>query len=113
MKKSCAIIYLGLLLQPSLRADDLNSAKDAGLVDYVNIIQGTDSRRELSHGNTLPLVGAPWGMTDWSIENDRGSWFFHPNGKIDGFRATHQPSPWISDYGQFVLMPQVGELRMD
>jgi len=32
---------------------------------------------------------------------------------IDGFRATHQPSPWISDYGQFVLMPQRGELQLD
>ena len=38
---------------------------------------------------------------------------FHPNGTIDGFRATHQPSPWIGDYGQFVLMPQAGDLQMD
>jgi predicted alpha-1,2-mannosidase len=84
-----------------------------GLLDYVNILQGTDSTHELSHGNTLPLVGVPWGMIDWSIENDKGSWYFHPNGKIDGIRATHQPSPWIADYGQFVLMPQSGDLQVD
>ncbi len=78
----------------------------------MNILQGTDSHFELSHGNTLPLVGAPWGMTDWSLENAKGSWYFEPNGKIDGFRATHQPSPWIGDYGQFVLMPQSGDVQM-
>lgn len=86
---------------------------DSGQLDYVNILQGTASSYRLSHGNTLPLVGVPWGMIDWSIENSKGSWFFQPNGKIDGFRATHQPSPWIGDYGQFVLMPQVGDLKMD
>jgi predicted alpha-1,2-mannosidase len=82
-------------------------------LDYINILQGTDSSYELSHGNTLPLVGVPWGMIDWSIENGKGAWYFHPNGRIDGFRATHQPSPWIGDYGQFILMPQDGDLKMD
>jgi predicted alpha-1,2-mannosidase len=113
MNRTQVIIALGFLLPLSLRADDAPAAKDASPVNYVNILQGTDSQRELSHGNTLPLVGAPWGMVDWSIENASGSWFFRPNGKIDGFRATHQPSPWISDYGQFVLMPQSGALQMD
>ncbi len=86
---------------------------EAGRVGYVHILQGTASQPDLSHGNTLPLVGAPWGMIDWSMENASGSWFFQPNGTVDGFRATHQPSPWISDYGQFVLMPQTGELQME
>lgn len=84
-----------------------------GPLDYVSILQGTESTPELSHGNTLPLVGVPWGMIDWAMENSKGDWYFHPNGKIDGFRATHQPSPWIGDYGQFMLMPQAGELQLD
>lgn len=25
--------------------------------------------------------------------------------KIRGFKQTHQPSPWINDYGQFAIMP--------
>jgi predicted alpha-1,2-mannosidase len=104
MNKITAIILLGLAVQAPVRA--------GGLVDYVNILQGTDSHNDLSHGNTLPLVGAPWGMIDWSMENGDGSWFFQPNGTVDGFRATHQPSPWIGDYGQFVLMPQAGDLQM-
>jgi len=84
-----------------------------GLVDYVNILQGTDSSLQFSHGNTLPLVGMPWGMVDWSIQNGTGGWYFKPDGTIDGFRATRLPSPWLSDYGHFVLMPQSGDLRMD
>ncbi|HUC85830.1 MAG TPA: hypothetical protein VL970_11605, partial [Candidatus Acidoferrales bacterium] len=113
MNRFYAMVFLGLLFQLSLRADNLDFFQDNGPLGFVNILQGTDSHFELSHGNTLPLVGAPWGMIDWSIENEKGDWFFQPNGKIDGFRATHQPSPWISDYGQFVLMPQSGALQMD
>lgn len=100
-----------LLMQAGLQLQAQDSTP-AGLVDYVNIQQGTDSHQELSHGNTLPLVGSPWGMTDWAIENGGGSWYFSPDGKIDGFRATHQPSPWIADYGQFVIMPQSGDLNL-
>ena len=80
------------------------------LVQYVNLLQGTDSEIKLSHGNTLPLVGMPWGMATWSIQNsprENGRWFFEPNGTIDGFRATHQPSPWMGDYAQFLVMPDV------
>ena len=33
--------------------------------------------------------------------------------KIRGFKQTHQPSPWINDYGQFSLMPVVGKPEFD
>ena len=89
------------------------SASGDKLVDYANILQGTDSNRQFSHGNTLPLVGMPWGMVAWSMQNGTGGWFFSPNGRVDGIRATHEPSPWMGDYARFVLMPQSGELRMD
>jgi putative alpha-1,2-mannosidase len=105
------LAFLSLGCQMPVRAYDAGSSPDAGLLGYVNILQGTDSTMGLSHGNTLSLMGMPWGMLDWSIENTESAWFFHPNGKIDGIRATHQPSPWINDYGQFVLMPQVGNLK--
>ncbi len=93
-------------------------AAETRLVDYANILQGTDSTQGFSHGNTLPQVGMPWGMIAWSIENNSGrggipKWFFVPNGKCYGFRATHQPSPWMGDYGQFLLMPQSGDQRME
>ncbi len=119
MNKALTLIFLGLVFQLPVRAADTSSTAGGGLLDYVNILQGTDSSYALSHGNTIPLVGMPWGMIDWSVENNTDSawiyyrWFFHPNGTIDGFRATHQPSPWMGDYGQFVLMPQSGDLQMD
>jgi predicted alpha-1,2-mannosidase len=33
--------------------------------------------------------------------------------KIRGFKQTHQPSPWMNDYGQFAIMPVTGKLRFD
>ena len=33
--------------------------------------------------------------------------------KIRGFKQTHQPSPWINDYGQFSIMPMVGKPEFD
>jgi len=85
-----------------------------GLLAYVNPLQGTDSEPRFSHGNTLPLVGTPWGMTDWSAQSsgDAGArWYFrYTEPKIVGFRATHQPSPWMGDYGQFMILPQTGPL---
>jgi predicted alpha-1,2-mannosidase len=33
--------------------------------------------------------------------------------KIRGFKQTHQPSPWMNDYGQFALMPGTGRVKVD
>lgn len=100
-----------LIVSVSMRADEANPTSSPALLKYVNILQGVDSTRGLSHGNTLPLVGMPWGMTDWTIQDPKA--FLNPKGKVSGFRATHEPSPWMGDYGQFVLMPQSGVLAMD
>ena len=89
-----------------------------GPLQYVNILLGTDNvDYGFSHGNTLPLVGTPWGMTDWSPQTSGDNltkWYFKYNDrKIVGFRATHQPSPWNGDYGQFMILPQTGTLTVD
>ncbi|MBC8137816.1 MAG: glycoside hydrolase family 92 protein [Fibrella sp.] len=87
-----------------------------GLVAFVNPLQGTDSKHAFSTGNTLPLIAAPHGMTHWSPQtNSRNDgWFFHPSDPaFTGIRATHQPSPWMGDYGYFLLMPQAGVLRLE
>ncbi len=93
-------------------AQDTPASSPDDRLRYINILQGTDSTSGFSHGNTLPLTGMPWGMIDWCIQSEpRG--IFKPNGKFVGFRATHEPSPWMGDYGQFLLMPQAGKLEMD
>jgi putative alpha-1,2-mannosidase len=74
--------------------------------EYVNILGGSDSRYDLSHGSTLPLITLPWGFNTYAPQtNDDGDgWWFHPSDRrLFGLRVTHQPSPWISDYGNFLM----------
>lgn len=77
-------------------------------IQLVNIKQGTKSEPRFSQGNTLPLVQRPFGMTAFAPQTERrGSWYYHPDAhSIEGIRLTHQPSPWISDYGTFLMTPQ-------
>lgn len=75
-------------------------------VDYVNTLVGTQSKFELSTGNTYPAIAMPWGMNFWTPQTgDMGDgWTYTYNAdKIKGFKQTHQPSPWMNDYGQFAL----------
>ena len=39
--------------------------------------------------------------------------YTYTSDKIRGFKQTHQPSPWINDYGQFSIMPMTGRLKID
>lgn len=75
---------------------------------YVNIKQGSASVHRFSNGNTLPLIQRPFAMCAFAPQtSSKNSWFFHPDSKsLEGVRITHQPSPWIADYGTLVFMPQ-------
>lgn len=77
---------------------------------YVNIKMGTFSEPRFSTGNALPLVTAPFGMNCFAMQTQgKSEWYFHPTHKqSEGIRLTHQPSPWVRDYGHFVFMPQSG-----
>ena len=81
------------------------------LTRYVNPLQGTYSEPSFSRGNTLPIVSLPFGMTHWAAQTRAdGGWFFDPRiPELIGVRATHQPSPWMGDYGHFTVMAQTGE----
>ena len=77
-------------------------------VDYVSTLVGTHSSFELSTGNTYPAMALPWGMNFWTPQTGKmgdGWGYTYDAPKIRGFKQTHQPSPWINDYGQFALMP--------
>ena len=80
-------------------------------LEAVNICQGTDSSPSFSHGNTLPLVQRPFGMAAFAPQTkQRGNWFYHPADRtLEGIRLTHQPSPWLGDFGTLLLTPQAGE----
>jgi predicted alpha-1,2-mannosidase len=85
-------------------------------VDYVNTLMGTDSKVSLSNGNTYPAVGVPWGMNMWTPQTGKmgdGWQYTYSSDKIRGLKQTHQPSPWMNDYGQFSLMPVSGKSVFD
>jgi len=82
--------------------------------DYVNPLMGTQSKPSLSNGNTYPAIGLPWGMNIWTPQTGKmgdGWAYTYDADKIRGFKQTHQPSPWMNDYGAFAIMPGVGKLR--
>ena len=72
--------------------------------------QGTASVMQYSNGNTLPITNVPFGMNSYAVQTRTpGNWYFHPEDRtIHGIRVTHQPSPWIGDFGHFLLMPVTG-----
>ena len=88
----------------------IGQAKD--YADYVNPLVGTQSTFELSTGNTYPAIARPWGMNFWTPQTGKmgdGWQYTYTATKIRGFKQTHQPSPWINDYGQFSIMPMVNK----
>ena len=105
------LLILSLLLTVSGHAKILISP-----VDYVNPLVGTESKSELSTGNTYPVVALPWGMNFWTAQTGKmGDGWVYTYGadKIRGLKQTHQPSPWINDYGQFSIMPVTGHKVFD
>ena len=84
------------------------SAAAENFADFALPVVGTDNTKELSNGNLYPCIARPWGAHGWSPQtgdNDTGWFYAYADRRICGIRQTHQPSPWIGDYGQFSLMP--------
>ena len=84
--------------------------------EYVSTLVGTQSDYSFSTGNTYPAVALPWGMNFWTPQTGKmGDGWAYTYGAhtICGFKQTHQPSPWINDYGQFSLMPVRGRDKID
>src|SRR6478752_5260643 len=85
-------------------------------VDYVNPLMGTDSKVDLSNGNTYPAIAVPWAMNMWTPQTNKmgdGWQYQYSADMIRGFKQTHQPSPWMNDYGQFAIMPVTGKVKFN
>ncbi len=85
-------------------------------VDYVSTLVGTMSKPEFSTGNTYPALARPWGTHFWTPMTGtmgNGWTYSYTADKIRGFKQTHQPSPWMNDYGEFVIMPVTTGLVFD
>ncbi len=120
LKASASLTLAGSALEASAVAEQNGTGRGAAPaadtthspVTLVNILQGTDSTPAFSRGNTLPIAAHPFGMAHWTLQsNANGPWMFAPGQRrIQGFRCTHQLSPWLSDYGQAVFLPFCGEI---
>lgn len=107
----CAFFTLAVASVYGQQAQKANN-----LVDYINPLMGTDSKPDLSNGNTYPAIALPWGMNTWTPQTGKmgdGWQYTYDADKIRGFKQTHQPSPWMNDYGQFVIMPVTGHMKFD
>ena len=99
--------------KPAMAASGTNAFDP---VEYAMPLMGTQSSFELSTGNTYPAIARPWGMNFWTPQTGKmgdGWQYTYTANKIRGFKQTHQPSPWINDYGQFAIMPVVGVPEFD
>jgi len=113
MKKIIPILFFAIGGIFTLSAQKIVSSID-NPVDYASPLVGTDSNYKLSNGNTYPAIAMPWGMNFWTPQTGKmgdGWAYTYDAYKIRGFKQTHQPSPWMNDYGQFSLMPVTGKLR--
>ena len=113
MKNYLTILIL-LLSVTGVQAQNTIISSIDNPVDYADPLMGTDSNYRLSNGNTYPAIARPWGMNFWTPQTGKmgdGWAYTYDATKIRGFKQTHQPSPWMNDYGQFSIMPVTGKLK--
>jgi predicted alpha-1,2-mannosidase len=98
-------------------------------VQYVNTLIGTapaatESARRHSEGaselrgQTLPSVGTPYGMTQWTpqtraTETKCVAPYYYTDTRLQGFRGTHWLNgSCVQDYGSLTIMPLSGTLKV-
>jgi predicted alpha-1,2-mannosidase len=112
MKLLYALVLLVLFTGGILNGQNAGSSP----VDLVNPLMGSDSNFALSNGNTYPAIALPWGMNFWTPQTAKmgDGWIYaYDATHIQGIKQTHQPSPWINDYGQFSLFAMTNVLKID
>jgi predicted alpha-1,2-mannosidase len=105
-----------LLISAAMPVLAQQAGKVTDPVDWINPLMGTASKPSLSNGNTYPAIAVPWGMNFWTPQTGKmgdGWAYTYDADKIRGFKQTHQPSPWMNDYGQFSVMPVTGKMKFN
>src|SRR5690554_61274 len=116
MKNHRMLIAILLVSVSMLSIGKIEARAYTDPVDYVNILMGTLSEFALSNGNTYPAIAVPWGMNFWTPQTRKigdGWQYAYTDYKLNGFKQTHQPSPWMNDYGQFSIFPMVDKVEFD
>ena len=115
MKNIRLLILLHLFTISLVKGQENIDTSNKNYTAFVNTLMGTDSEFRLSTGNTYPAIALPWGMNFWTPQTKEmgNGWVYgYDDNKIRGFKQTHQPSPWINDYGQFSIFPLTGDLKI-
>lgn len=83
------------------------------MLEFVNTKMGSLNERRYSNGNIYPVTACPFGTANFTVQTDGSSnWFYNPlSHAFEGIRLTHQPSPWVGDYGHMLFLPYTGELQ--
>lgn len=113
MRKSLPILFFFISFN-FVAAQNFLIEEVTNPVDWVDPLIGTDSNYSLSNGNVYPAIALPWGMNFWTPQTGKmgdGWAYTYDANKIRGFKQTHQPSPWMNDYGQFSIMPVTEKLK--
>ena len=114
MKKLAAIASLAMLSAACTERPQAETLLPPS--EYVTTLMGTQSDFTLSTGNTYPAIALPWGMNFWTpqtVKMGDGWAYTYGAHTLRGLKQTHQPSPWINDYGQFSVMPVRGNDKLD
>lgn len=114
MKKLAAIASLAMLSAACTERPQAETLLPPS--EYVTTLMGTQSDFTLSTGNTYPAIALPWGMNFWTPQTGKmgdGWAYIYGAHTLRGLKQTHQPSPWINDYGQFSVMPVRGNDKLD
>ncbi len=87
--------------------------KDSGLSAHVNPFIGTGG-----HGHTYPGASMPFGMVQLSPDTRLEGWdgcsgYHNSDSIIYGFSHTHLSGTGVSDYGDVLFMPMIGESSFD
>jgi predicted alpha-1,2-mannosidase len=86
---------------------------------WIDTRRGTNASGDFSRGNNLPITAWPNGfafftpMTDartlrWPYQYQRAN-DAQNRPRLQGLAVTHQPSPWMGDRNQLIMMPLTGE----
>jgi predicted alpha-1,2-mannosidase len=105
MKHLLALCFL------SLFSTQISAQQD--LARYVNPFVGT-----AGHGHTFPGASRPFGMVQLSPDTRLTGWdgcsgYHYSDSIVYGFSHTHLSGTGISDYGDVLLMPTVGEVFLN
>jgi len=90
----------------------VNSVKEINYVDFVNPMVGTDY-----HGHTFPGAALPGGLVQLSPDTGTEGWdwssgYHYSDSSLLGFSHLHRSGMGAGDWGDVLLMPTTGELKV-